>query len=293
MSHDLDDLFRDAYRSAPAPVLDADAIVRRGRRVRARRRVAAGATAAVGIGVVAVGSTAVAASLHAGPGPVGAAAGGGSSATPTSSDAASVTATQAPTPTPSSVTVTAGSPTPEQASPTPCLTVSVPISGKPCPVPSDVSIGLTPEVRPAGIDAVALPDPAPGFPLRRWTDGVEPSAGMGQSSTTYYVATFGLAVTPGRTLSDGSTQPTGPEITLFVGDFPMPAVSGGRIEGHDVVASPTVHGVTGHVTSWTEKGTPMHDLYFSTGTFTVAVHGFGDVTTAQLVALGDALTGLR
>ena len=105
-----------------------------------------------------------------------------------------------------------------------------------------------------------------------------PTSFGADQNTTYYVATFGLAKTayadvPG---SPGSQVPTGPEVTLFVGDYP-----------------PSVAGVTGYVTTGADKGTPTRDLYFSSGAFLVEIHGFGGVTTAELVALGNALTGLR
>jgi len=48
--------------------------------------------------------------------------------------------------------------------------------------------------------------------------------------------------------------------------------------------------VVGHLAEYTEKGTTFSVPYFSTGEFTVEISGDG-VTTAQLVALGDAVTG--
>jgi hypothetical protein len=77
-------------------------------------------------------------------------------------------------------------------------------------------------------------------------------------NTTYYVATFGLAKTayadvPG---SPGSQVPTGPEVTLFVGDYPMPSTRGGTIAGNGIAARPSVAGVTGYVTTGADKGTP-------------------------------------
>ena len=58
------------------------------------------------------------------------------------------------------------------------------------------------------------------------------------------------------------------------------------------MATPTVAGVQGYVTTYAEKGTAMSALYFSTGHLSVEVFGFDHVTTGQLVALGNALTGL-
>ena len=144
------------------------------------------------------------------------------------------------------------------------------------------------EPPPAALLEVSLPDPAPGFPLRRWTDDVGLET-VGSGERPHWTALFGLGVQPDN--ADGT--PGGPQVTLRVGDFPMPANHGGTIEGHDVVASPEVAGVQGHVTLYSEKGTAIRELYFSTGTHTVEVIGFGGVSTDQLVALGDALQGLR
>ena len=96
--------------------------------------------------------------------------------------------------------------------------------------------------------------------------------------------------------ANGNTSgvPNGPEVTVFVGDFPAAKSSlGGTIKGRKVVASPTVAGVTGRVTAYTEKGTPVKTLYFSGGGFNVEVIGFGGVTTRELVDLGNAITGLH
>jgi hypothetical protein len=157
-------------------------------------------------------------------------------------------------------------------------------------MPSSVEVGLNLETKPAGIDAVGLPDPAPGFPIRRWKDDVAPTSGIGTVDRTYYTATFGLAKYPYATLpgSPGSQVPTGPEVTIFVGDFPL---SPAAVAASD--ANARVAGATGYLVSGMDKSTPTHDLYFSTGTWTVEIHGFDGVTTAELVALGNALTGIR
>jgi hypothetical protein len=160
----------------------------------------------------------------------------------------------------------------------------------PSATPSGIEVGLNLEKKPVGIDAVGLPDPAPGFPIRRWTDDVAPTSGMGSANTTYYVAAFGLAKYPYATLpgSPGSQVPTGPEITILVGDFPLDATAVAASNANARVAN-----TTGYIVSGMDKSTPTHDLYFSTGTWTVEIHGFGGVTTAELVALGNALSGIR
>jgi hypothetical protein len=146
----------------------------------------------------------------------------------------------------------------------------------------------------AGLDDVTLPDPAPGFPVRRAPDNVELTDVAGRSS---WVKSFLLAARPETRETDAagnvSGTPNGAEVTMLVGDFPMPPTRDGTIEGHRVVATPSVAGVTGQVTSWDEKGAAISELYFQKGGFTVEVIGFRDVTTGQLVDLGEALTGLQ
>jgi hypothetical protein len=260
MSIDLQHVFNEVGRQAPAHNLDAELVMRRGRRMRVRRRMAVGTTTLVGVGVVAVSSVALAGHLP-GSGPVSSAVG------------------------PASGTGTSGT----IASPEP----TAPGPGTATPTGTPSSKGGTP---PAELAAVALPDPAPGFPIRRWTDSVGLESGPpGQEA--YWSATFGLAVTPPTTETDAagsvSAYPTGPEVTILVNSLPMPDVRNGKLEGHPVIATPTVAGVTGHVTSYLDKDTPVKDLYFSSGRLSIKVVGFDGVSTAELVRLGNALTGLR
>ena len=296
MTDDLSTLFADAYRTAPPSTLDPDLVVRRGRRVRARRQAVTGTGALLGVGVVVAGSVAfVSTATHPVTGGVGTVAGTGPSPsgidpgfTGTSATPGDPSAT--PSPTPSGATPVDSPPGlfDSSSSPSPWK------SGDPAPVPSgapsSIEVGLNLETKPAGIDAVGLPDPAPAFPIRRWKDSVAPTSGIGSVDRTYYTATFGLAKYPYATLpgSPGSQVPTGPEITIMVGDFPLSAKAVAAAEANALVA-----GTTGYLVSGSEKGTPTHDLYFSTGTWTVEIHGFGGVTTAELIALGNALTGIR
>ena len=257
MSIDLQDLFNEEGLGAPAAKLDTDYVIRRGRRVRARRRAALGTTAFVGVGVVAVGSVALVGNTSfGGPAQPGVGTAAGVGLTASASGAVTSSAPQAGTP-----------------------------SGT--PIPSGASVAqATP---PADLAAVALANPAPGFPVRRWKDLVS------QESPTRWVADFGLAVRPelATTSSPGQTSgtPNGPEVTIFVGAYSTPVHLGG-LKPRPVAGSPAVAGVTGHLAEYAEKGTTFSVLYFSTGKFTVEIIGSG-VTTAQLVALGDALTGLQ
>jgi hypothetical protein len=276
MSIDLQDLFNEEGLAAPPAKLDTDYVIRRGRRLRARRRAAVGTTAFVGVGVVAVGSAALVGNTPLGghaPSGVGAAAGPGLTAS------ASVTVTTSPPP----AVTPSGSPVPDLSAPPPALAVTP--SGT--PFPSGTSVAQpTP---PADLAAVALANPAPGFPVRRWKDDVSGDYANG------WVAEFGLAVRPELTTTPApgqvSGQPNGPEATIFVGAYSTPVHLSG-LKPRPVAGSPAVAGVTGHLAEYTEKGATFSVLYFSTGKFTVEIIGRG-VTTAQLVALGDALTGLQ
>jgi hypothetical protein len=299
MSTDLHDLFADAYRTAPPSTVDADLVVRRGRRVRARRQAVTGTGALLGVGVVVAGSVAfVATATHDATGTVGTVAGTGPSPsgidpgfTGTSATPGDPSAT--PSPTPSDATPVDSPPglVDSSTSPTPWK------SGDPTPVPSatpsSVVVGQDVMPKPTGIDAIALPDPAPGFPARRWDDGVSP--GTMSNGVTYYSAFFGLERTSSTPWGgvNGVGASTVDQITIVVGQFPLPPHDPTTVDGNPIVARPQVAGVPGRVTSWTEKGTPMHYLYFTSGPWTVEVFGAGRVTTAELVALGNALTGIR
>ena len=259
MSHDLQDLFNDAGRAAPPATLDTDYVIRRGRRVRARRRVAVGTTALVSVGLVGVGVAAVGSTALVGsPGTVTP----GQSGLATAADPGVIVA---------SATAPVVSPVP---------TTSLTPADMPTP--------------PAALAAVKLADPAPGFPVRRWKDGIGPEQ-TGPGTPIHWVADFGLAVKPEimTTSSSGGVSggPNGPEVTMFVGTYTTPLHLSG-LSAHPISGSPTVAGVTGHLAQYTEKGTTFTVLYFSTGQFTVEIIG-SHVTPDQLVALGDALTGLQ
>lgn len=254
MSIDLQDLFDQAGRHAPAPSLDGELIIRRGRLRRARRRVAVSTGIAAVTGLAVLGSVALADGLPGArpPARVGPAAAG-------SSPQVGIRTTHPTTP-----------------------------SGTP---------GTSKHGTPVGLAGVSLPDPAPGFPVRRAQDKVELTT-LGHGRGTYKVATFLLAAVPETVESDAqgneSGTPNGPEVTVMVGKFPMPQrEQDGEIDGHKVVTSPKVAGVTGYVTTHTEKGHPIRTLYFSNGDYTVMLSGIDGVTTAQLVDLGNALDGLQ
>ena len=285
MSIDLQDLFDDEGLGAPPLNLDTDYVIRRGRRVRVRRRAAVGTTAFVGAGVVAVGTVAlVGSSPFAGhaqqPAEVAAASGGG----------IQTSATPLDTSTPLPVSTSTASPSADSAATTPPVGYSP--SG--APRPTGTGAGVPQGTPPADLAAVTLADPAPGFPVRRWADDVTPET-SGPGKPDRWVATFGLAVRPELTSTPtpGTTSgwPNGPEVTIFVGAYSTPIHLSG-LGSRAVAGAPTVAGVTGHLAQYTEKGATFSVLYFTTGKFTTEIIG-DHVTTAQLVALGDALTGLQ
>ncbi len=249
MTTDLEELFNDAGRTPPASTVNLDLAIRRGRRIRTRRRVLVGTSGLMGVGILAAGAVTVGPHLLSpAPSALGAGAGGQSGA---------VTANKGGPPVPTAVS-------------------------KPVVDTSSKTQKYGPP--PADLAAVSLPDPAPGFPYRRWTDEVSVTS-LGADQTPQWVTTFGLGVRPEGTSNSA-------EITILVGHFALPALADGSIEGNPVIASPHVAGVVGHVTSYSEKGTPRSALYFSTGRFSVEVYGFEDVSTDQLVALGNALDGI-
>jgi hypothetical protein len=148
--------------------------------------------------------------------------------------------------------------------------------------------------------AVRLPDPAPGFAHRREPDSVG-FLGFGGALPRHWVAEFGLSEniqswsTPSRigNYSVSTSTSTGPEATVFVSDAKEPVfLHGGKVHPRELPGTVPVAGVTGHLAEYTEMCATSTVLYFSTGNFTVEVIGHG-ATTDQLVALGNALTGLQ
>ncbi|MGH8890947.1 MAG: hypothetical protein ACRDV3_14460 [Acidothermaceae bacterium] len=152
---------------------------------------------------------------------------------------------------------------------------------------------------PSQIEAVTLPDPAPGYPLRRGNDAVIPT-GFGASSN-YWTATFTLAQTPAdsHTAANGvvDTEPAGPEATVLVIDgHPFDLANPTSIEGVPVSETTTV---LGHK-AWITSACDQTDVVFSTGRFQVLLAGFPggndsvrDANLVRLTALADALRGLQ
>jgi hypothetical protein len=128
---------------------------------------------------------------------------------------------------------------------------------------------------PAILASVTLPDPAPGFPLRREQDSTEPAT----FDTDKALWTKAFLV--------GQADAGGPEATVMVIDgstgfqrnpaSPSPAVT-----------TVSVGGRPGQVYL---SGTD-HDVYFTAVNLTVLVAGDQGATTDEMVALANALQGL-
>jgi hypothetical protein len=138
--------------------------------------------------------------------------------------------------------------------------------------------------------SISLPDPAPGFPHRLQPDAAPRLITL--DGTQSWSRNFSVAAQPESTASDGTGIANGPEAVIEVGTFPMPGTAS-AIGGHPITERPSVAGTTGAVIKFEQSpGNPVTALYFRSGRFTVAITGINNASTAQLVALGNALTGL-
>jgi hypothetical protein len=255
MSTDLDQLFAEARSSTlPPSHVDLDRVVARGRRRRATARARDGATIALaGAVVVGGGAFALSGGALGARGPLQSGSGGGTG-------------------------VSSAIPL---ASPANGTSVATP------PAPDDSTSGDTvsdkgSENAPAALKAVTLADPAPGFGGRRFPDSVSLTSGVSNyAPDTYWTATFGV----------GSTDASGPQATVIVGDYPMPATTGTPTiysSPGPITETPVVQGHQAYVTSDGDQTI----LYFRTSQFTVQVIGGGGATSAQLVMLAESLRNL-
>ncbi|MCU0263841.1 MAG: hypothetical protein MUF09_09250 [Candidatus Nanopelagicales bacterium] len=141
--------------------------------------------------------------------------------------------------------------------------------------------------------AVSLPDPAPGFPHRLMPD-LDPRL-VTVDGQQGWVRQFSLAVRPETTATDASGvvsgQANGPEAVVAVSTVPL-RESDGQIDGHPIVARPPVADTTGSQVEYTVGNASVVGLSFEKGGFTVAITGIEGATADQLIALGNALTGL-
>lgn len=259
----------------PIPDLDYDIgpvaftiedLIRRGGGLRRRRIAVGGATAAVAVAGV------------------GAAAAVFASTGTSSTD-------------PQRVTVASGSQSPTAAmSPT---TLSYPTVMRPITVNCARVMGLRKckgepnEGSPsAALLGVSVPDPAPGFPLRREPD----SAATESLSTggTYWADTFLVGRTPPSCTTypgGGACSPTGPEATVIVTKGPQPTSpdAHNEIENEPVVQTTTIDGHPAYVTQDNSETV----LYFSAGPFAVLVAGDQGATVNDLTTLAESIHGLQ
>jgi hypothetical protein len=287
---DIEDLFRAAMKDQTEHLMTMPGIARRALRSAGRtRRVQYAATATV----AALGTTATVGFVNHNHFGRTSAAGPGACFNTSSASAADSPAAAEASVDPLDLIVKT---TPEVASP-----IALPAS--PAPLQSSLNYGINGSAAPtsgdavvstesAQIKAVTLPDPAPGYPLRREPDSV--AMNSFDSNVNYWSAVFLLGVTPGATASLGAgaveVDPTGPEATVIVADgHPFDLSSPTSIGGVPVASTLTVQGHPAYLT----EACDQTDLYLSTGRFQVEVAGFGGTTITKLVALENALTGLQ
>jgi hypothetical protein len=140
---------------------------------------------------------------------------------------------------------------------------------------------------PADVAAIRLTDPAPGFPYLQFrrTYAVPASSGPVCYTTLFLVSSAAGAAQPTGT-------GTGRQSSVRVSDCSSLTPAGGT-----PISNPHVAGVTGDLVSYPAEpvgssSDVIWSLNFSSGKFTVTINGIG-LTTAQLVELGNAVTGLK
>jgi hypothetical protein len=168
------------------------------------------------------------------------------------------------------------------------LTVIGRAAGGPSPVFPQVQSGkgTSPAAAKAAgdLEAVSLPDPAPGFPVRRVPNETAGLCGCG-GPVDVWAKTFLVGVRPDAITDnhDGTYGgvPTGPEASVLVID--------GQVSER--------YRVTGHVKVGGYLATVLSDegraaLAFSAGRFAVEVWGDEGATVDQLVTLAESIRGL-
>src|SRR4051794_3056751 len=192
----LEQLLRDAmdeHTSSAPPVRTgmAHAALRGSRRTRRLQTAAIGGTSVAAAAVVVAS-----ASLGGGSGSAVGTPGAAAVATTTSQAPTSAAATSAPLATKVAAASSAAAPVTAPS--------SAPAVGAALPPNDPAAKGGH---GPAALDAVTLPDPAPGFPLRRWPDAGSQPTGLGLGGGTYWTKGFGLGVTPYKFSADGTATP--------------------------------------------------------------------------------------
>ena len=177
------------------------------------------------------------------------------------------------------------------------IRVSAPPSSAPHPTAGDAAQAC-PAITPvgeianpdAGLEAICLPAPAPGFPLRRTADALAMQDGA-------QTATFLVGVTPPTRTTEPNgaivSTPTGPEATVFVARAGSFATSPADAP-YPVVGTTRALGATATIVN---AGDGEIGVLVSADGFAIAAYGQGRpdgvaVSPAQLVALIDSLQGL-
>jgi hypothetical protein len=144
----------------------------------------------------------------------------------------------------------------------------------------------------AALEAICLPNPAPGFPLRRGPDTTTMTGG-GLIQTSALTRTFLVGVTPPITTIEANgtilSTPTGPEATVVVardGAFPTTPEAVGAAGVYPVVATTAALGMSATIVQ-VEAG--EIGVLVSADGFAVAAYGSAP---AQLVTLINSLQGL-
>ncbi len=138
----------------------------------------------------------------------------------------------------------------------------------------------------AALRAVHLPNPAPGFAVRRGNDTLL-ATGFGNS--TYWVATFLVAQQPLGQSATPATSGSTEAAVLVIDGAPFDLDAGVRkIRGAKVSGTAEIQGQTAYVT----HSCGLTAMYFHAGEFQVTLTGL-NTTVEQLVTLGDSLEGLE
>ena len=169
-------------------------------------------------------------------------------------------------------------------------------SGKPAnimgggkPIPSEPA-------KPAGLDDISLPNPAPGFPLRRDPDSSFVQSGSDGTDSLEWTRFFAVETSAPHVEQLGcgayGSTPTGPEATIMVVPRFAGDTAGQKVEGSfPVTSTVTARGTTAYVSHQSDK--EAYDiLQVSTDKWTVIVTGDWGTTVPEMVTLANALQNI-
>ncbi|HVU73876.1 MAG TPA: hypothetical protein VHE83_13005 [Mycobacteriales bacterium] len=159
-------------------------------------------------------------------------------------------------------------------------------------------LGPAAPVKPAGLDAISLPDPAPGFPVRRDKDSSFVQSGGDGTEKLEWTRFFAVEQSPVHTqqLGCGSyeSSPTGPEATIMVmSRADVPPSDGRTFEGTIAVdGTTTALGHTAYIGHDKGSDDGWVAVQASNDKWTVIASGDSGTTVDQLVTLIDAIEGI-